>query len=454
MVQLPLSTPRPPRPRYAQPEPTPAPKRRGLVAATFHLLTSPSMAFLLLFPTVGYYTLVAFVSVLLPEGSLGGILIRAGSLVLLLIAYIVIPAKKRRRFSKFLLPATVFFLFYTYRLTENVLFLNIEIPPDTYFVFLSYFLSCLVPAYMLASMERGIHDDDMIRLLSVFSVLFVAGMALNREALSVSAENRAMLDKINPISLAYIASSLLLYYLLTFARSKRSVVEALLIVPVLLLIAAIARSRGMLISTGVTLLVYVLAVKGTRRIWTLLGLAAAAVVLGLYANPDYIERLIDALSRIDTDTDMSTATRVTSFTGAWNQFLDDPVLGRYAIELQTNYYPHNIYLESLMAVGIVGTLPFFLHIGLAARAAYGLLRQSEPSFTSMFIALLFIRDAVGAAASGGLWSAAGFWITSFLAIAMWYGRRQDIQLLHSRERRLQRARSYRQAEAHLGLTSR
>lgn len=405
-------------------------RRRGLIASAFRLLTSPAAAFLLLFPTIGYYTAAAYVNVLAPESSLGNIIVRAVSLAMLVLAWLQVARAQRRRFHGLLVPATIFFVLYGWRLLENMLIQGFEIMPGNMAVVLT-FISTIIPAYMLASTERAIRDGDMMVLLSVFAFLFVIGMGLNREALAETAEHRMSLDKINPISLAYVASSLMLFYLLAFTRSKRFMIEALVIVPILLLIVLLARSRGVLIATGVTLLIYILTVGGTRRIWTLVGLAAAAAVIGLYADPEYVGYAMEALERIDVNQDTSTAMRALAFTGALEQFLADPIFGRYAVELRTNFYPHNIYLESLMSVGLVGTVPFIVHFGMALRAAIGLIRERPPSFTRVFVALLFIRDAIGTAASGAIWGVPGFWITSFLVIVMWYGRKRDERSFHA-----------------------
>jgi O-antigen ligase len=421
---------------YAAHVPAPARRPAGLVVAGFRLLTSPAAAFLLLFPTIGYYTLAAYVNVLLdPESSAGGIVIRASSLAVLIIAVSRLRKRERRFIPNLLLPATIFTFLYGYRLLENILILDLEIPPGNTLVLLTFFLSSIVPAYALASSERTIRDEDMILLMTLFAVLLVIGMGLNREALMESAERRMALEKINPIALAYTASSMMLFYMLAFGRSKRVMIEAILIVPVLLIIVSLARSRGMIISTVVTLAIYVIALKGTRRIWVLTGLGGVAAAIAYYGNPEYIDHVIDALNRIDVHADMSTAARALTFQGAWEQFLEDPIFGRYAMELQTGWYPHNIYLESLMAVGLIGTVPFLVHFGMAARAAIGLIREREGAFTRVFVALLFIRDGVGAAASGGLWGVSGFWITSFLVIAMWYGRQRDQRLFFARRRR-------------------
>lgn len=401
-------------------------------SSAWSLVTSPSAAFILAVPTLGYYTLAAYVNVVAPDGSAGSILIRSVGLAVLLLAWLGLRRGESRSLGYLLLPAGIFFVFYVWRLAENILYLDMVVPPGNAIVLLTFCVASVLPAYVLARSERGIRDEDMAALLSLLAALFVIGMALNWDALAASSERRMALDKINPISLAYVASSLMLFYLVAFGRSKRARIEALLIVPILLVIMALARSRGMVISTGFTLVVYVLALQGPRRIRAVLLLAVAALAIGFCADPAYVGSVVEALSRMNVHTDMSTASRAMSFRGAWDQFLENPLFGRYAVELQSNYYPHNIYLESLMSVGLVGTVPFAIHFAIASRATWGLLREREASLSRVFVALLFIRDAVGAGASGALWGVPGFWISSFLVIAMWYGRQHDLRLLRAR----------------------
>jgi len=408
---------------------------RRVANSAWRLFTSPSAAFILAVPTLGYYTLAAYVNAVAPDGSAGSILIRSFGLAVLLLAWLGLRRGKARSLGYLLLPAGIFFAFYAYRLAENILYLDMVVPPGNAVVLLTFCVASVLPAYVLARSERGIREEDMATLLSLIAALFVIGMALNWDALTAASDRRMSLDKINPISLAYVASSLMLFYLIAFGRSKRARIEALLIVPILLVIIALARSRGMMISTGFTLVAYVLALQGTRRIRAVLLLAVAALVIGLCADPAYVGGVVEALSRMDVHTDMSTASRAMSFQGAWDQFLENPLFGRYAVELGSNYYPHNIYLESLMSVGLVGTVPFAIHFAIASRATWGLLREREASLSRVFIALLFIRDAVGAGASGALWGVPGFWISSFLVIAMWYGRRQDIRRLQARRQK-------------------
>ncbi|PAQ10178.1 hypothetical protein CIT26_09455 [Mesorhizobium temperatum] len=389
----------------------------------FSRLSSASMAFVLLFPTVGYYTLATYVNFIIPEGSIGGIAIRVISLVVLLTAYARLSPRMTRPVLPILSYASIFLFIYSFRLIQNIYVDDIYSGQRAILVMSIFFLSGIIPAYLLAAIERGINDRELAWATSAFSFAFVVGIIINRDALAMTSESRMTLDKVNPIALAYVSSSFLLFYFLRFTKSKWTILEALSIVPILLVVVSLSRSRGMMISTAITFLVYVLVLKGNRRIWAVAGLATAAVMVLTFLSPEYQSIVFEALSRIDVDNDMSTAGRALAFKGAWAQFLENPFFGRYVVERLTGYYPHNIYIESLMSVGLVGTVPFAIHLVMALRSSIGLIRNSEGSFAGAFVALLFIREAVGAAASGGIWSVSGFWISSFLVIVMWQSKK-------------------------------
>ena len=375
-------------------------------------------AFLLLFPTIGYYILAGIVNIFDPAGSTGTIAIRLGALVLLVLGIIHLRRGTWLPFLPVFFPGTLFLLAYGARLVENVVIQDMVIPPDTNQVLLLFLFASAIPALLMGRAALALRENDLRLLMTAYLGLFALVMALNIGDLSDVGSERLMLTKINPIALAYICSSFLLYYLVFWRASKRVLIETVLAAPFLITIIAMARSRGMMIATAATLVVYVLALRGTARIFAAVGVGAGALILAVFAFPEQFALMTEALGRIDTENDMSTAGRALSFQGAWHQFLEDPAFGRYAIELLTNYYPHNIYLEALMAVGLTGSILFAFHIAFSVRAAIAIIRDKAAPRMHLFVALLFIRDAVGAAASGAVWSASGFWITSFVIIAV------------------------------------
>lgn len=403
-------------------------RRRGSVTKFRQALLSPAAAFTLIFPTIGFYTLATYVNVFAPEGPAASIAIRGASLALVFVAMARTPRDLKTRLPLHILPAGIFVAIYAARLGENILLQDMNIPPGTNLVLSIFFLSSIVPAYALMTTHRVLRDDDMKVVMSLFVYLFLVGMFFNRGVIAELGDKRLILDKINPISLAYVCSSILLYFIVFFSKSNRVKIEAIVVVPLLFMIAALARSRGMMIASTATLLIYVLVLRGSRRVWVVALLAAGAAGIAAVAKPEYFTMTMAALNHLGTPEDESTTGRIIAFHGAWRQFQEDPLLGRYVIEQVVQYYPHNIYLEVLMAVGLVGAVPFFGHVVLALRGAIGLIRMREGSATATFIALLFIRDAIGSAGSGGVWGVSGFWLSSFLVIAMWYGRPKNVRM--------------------------
>lgn len=395
-------------------------KRPNAIARISSFLFSAATAFAV--ATIGYYCFAGIPNMLMPDSSLGGILIRAGTIALVVIAWLRYFKYRDRVGAAYLLAAIVFLSAYTLRMIDNAIFQGIQLPPDNTRAFLFFGISTVIPAFLIAGMAWRIDDRAFRVVMTGLCAVFLLSLLGNRDELLVTAESRMMLDKINPISLAHAALAFVFYYFLIYSKSKILLIEAIFLVPLLLFVIVLAQSRGAVISGTAAILFYVLLLKGTRRIWALLGLVFGSVMLATVVAPEQFRIVVDGLERIVSGTDMSTNIREQAYTGGWEQFLQDPVFGRFILELSTNYYSHNIYLESLMAVGLVGTAFFAMHLAIALRAAIGIVRSSTQEIAPKFVSLLFFKQLVSDAASGTVYNATVFWIASFLLIALWYGR--------------------------------
>ena len=100
---------------------------------------------------------------------------------------------------------------------------------------------------------------------------------------------------------------------------------------------------------------------------------------------------------------LSITSRMTSFRGGIEQFYSAPILGDSIIEKNTNFYPHNIMIESLMSTGLIGT--FFLCVTMiyAFSCAVTICRNNTPH---LWTVLLFVQLLIFHQFSGALWSAA------------------------------------------------
>ncbi|ESX65432.1 hypothetical protein X759_28830 [Mesorhizobium sp. LSHC420B00] len=380
---------------------------------------SPGFAFSL--SILGFHSLATMVSSGDTDNQSLSIYIRIFIFFVVVIAFFRVAPRPYKPLTHQFLPGTVFLFLYTTRLLENIYLSGIDVGNGSAVVLGIFLFSGVIPAYALSLRYRGIKDEDFVPAAVILLLCAAAGMILNRDALLDSATGRMAMDRINPIALGHLGFAYVIFFVVTFKRSLSIKLLSVFSIPLLALVIVYTRSRGPYLAGAGALMLYVLLLKGTRRVWLLFGLGLAVLVIAFVASPDLVDIVTTQLSRTDVNSDMSNQMRVIAFTGAWNQFLDHFLIGRYVVELQTGYYPHNIYLESLMSVGIIGSIPFAMHVMFAIRSAVGIIRDPRSTIWATFAALLFFREALGSFVSGGIWGATGFWISSFLIIAVWHG---------------------------------
>ncbi|MER8689021.1 MULTISPECIES: O-antigen ligase family protein [unclassified Mesorhizobium] len=382
------------------------------------ILFSPATAFAL--AICGIYAFAGLINKFDPESSTGSILVRLAIVLITVGSFTLLPGKLRSTTAA-LLPMKIFFVFYLCRLIENVYVSSIAISPGPGMIFSVFLVTSVGATLLIASMDRAIRNTDLIFVMNILCVLFLVGLYLNRDMLFVSQGERMSLDKINPIAMGHTAFAFLIYFFLAVGKTKKLTIQSIILGPLLLLVVVFSGSRGAYIAGAGSLLVYILLLKGSKRVFAILGALAVAMVILASSGLELIDVVIARLQTINVDADQSTMIRSQLYAGAWRQFQEDPLFGRYAVEMQFNFYPHNIYLESLMSVGAFGSLPFAAHIILALRSTVGIIRSGKFPLAAVLAAVIFIREAIAGLASGSLWGNSVFWVTSALTISFWYG---------------------------------
>ncbi len=104
------------------------------------------------------------------------------------------------------------------------------------------------------------------------------------------------------------------------------------------------------------------------------------------------------------DVDLSTLDRVTLIGDTLNQISESPVIGSAFVERHSGFYPHNVFLEAPMAVGIPMGIVFASLIWVAALRAWRTLRGDAD-----LLGLLFFQAVLSAAVSGALFGAIDLW---------------------------------------------
>jgi len=354
-----------------------------------------------------------------------------GLSIVIILSYIF--GEKHNYKGIFLLPLFVFWSLYILRLLSDTILFPIYLGREVSTYYLFAFGVCLIP--MLAFL---VHVDKktlkrmfnmtviVITLACIFSLYLswlgiVAGV--NERSLAVG---RMYSETLNPISLGHLGASLAiissLYLLLN--RTKLSLSTNLLFGVFLivgLFAVGVAASKGPALALILCLMILIFSEFKLRNSLTILIFVTLLSII-IYIGAQYIEEKLGftLITRIQgaAEIDESTGGRMRSFTDAWNQFLDNPLLGSALEELNSHFYPHNVVIESFMATGIIGGIAFCLLIVMSTMAAFQLIHTNSISYS--WIALLYIQYLIAALLSGSLWGSGTMWCLMAAVITLYF----------------------------------
>ncbi len=210
---------------------------------------------------------------------------------------------------------------------------------------------------------------------------------------------------LNPISLGHVATTTLLAaFCMTRHRSNVLVWMAVaLFSAAALLCLALTASRGPVLTLVVCAVVYMAATRN----WKMIGGAVAVVLFVVFGDLGSIEQRFTGW-----DNDESIKARFALQFAALADFHQKPVLGSSFLDLTTASYPHNLFIESAMAMGVVGLLAALLLVAVALWRSIKLLNRG-----AMLIILLFIQYLLAAQFSGALYGSSALWISMLAVMA-------------------------------------
>ena len=340
------------------------------------------------------------------------------------VAILFIPKRKIPTLFLWLTPYIIFRVAFLIRMTENIYIQNVFFYLDAataYFIFFAY---GFIPSIVAAQFAGNFGEREFMRWMNVFSVLFAIGLLLNFNVLFDADAVRVGLYRLNAISLTSTALAFIIYLIMFVKVSKSNLYLAILILPVLIGAVVASKSRGPLVGVFVAFVVYFLIANAKNRRQLILGsfvLIGLSVFGSYFFNVDIFSLLTNRFffsSEYNSDADLSGTARVFLYRAAWEQFLADPLLGRYIfIELVSNYYPHNLFLESLISLGVIGGFMYLCFAAVTTYAAFGILRNANAPRVALFIIFIFLKEFVESMFSGNLIGSAEIWVTSAMIIS-------------------------------------
>jgi len=257
-----------------------------------------------------------------------------------------------------------FFIFWTlilFRVSYDILIQSFpkDLIPD---LFLSMFGFTIL---YLFSLWRNIDylDINNFAKISFWLLLFVVLITPVSQALNpnvyIEGSMRASTERLNPIS--YGRSCLFLLFIAIYLRQINffKMLSFSFVAIICFTGLFVSGSRGALVVSAFMALVFLFQqikhISPARLLEiSILLLVASSFVLYIttvfFGNYDFIQSILTA----GTEVDDSSSIRLLMYEGAWNQFSNSPFLGDYMLERVTMDYPHNILLETLMSLGILG----------------------------------------------------------------------------------------------------
>ena len=230
------------------------------------------------------------------------------------------------------------------------------------------------------------------------------------------------MDVLNPILIGYYGEVLALVTISKLMLGSENKLWTTLILlagtALGLLNLVLGASRGPLISFVLILLIIITFHLKTVKKGVVYFLKAFTVLLiilyfsvstlaPLLADTTMINRFKFLLEAQSTTEGVSFEARDINYSTAWAQFKESPIIGDQYI-LTWGGYPHNIYLEVLMATGLLGAVFFYSVIFEFIRKAFRIWRYF--SFDTFIILIITLTSIFSHFTSGNLYTCVGFWV--------------------------------------------
>jgi O-antigen ligase len=307
---------------------------------------------------------------------------------------------------------SLFLLGYMIRLYIDAYYMQIWRADDA----LLFYAGAVLPP-TLAMMFAGHSVDEGRVIRPLFFLALIGSLALfligylGIEADTITSleytGGRLNLETVNAITIGHVGASLLIVCAAAWFRPQPALPRLLILIAAAIGIATMlqAGSRGPFVALGFCVVVY--AIVGKR--WGILALAVAAV---LFVALRFQTDQIVILERFTTaGYDASASARLLTQDYAISDFLDHPALGYHYIEQVTLDYPHNLFIDTAMSMGIAGLIPLVI---LTIQMGIALVRRFRAG--QYLFALLATQYFIAAQFSGSTWGNVQFTVLAALIL--------------------------------------
>jgi O-antigen ligase len=284
----------------------------------------------------------------------------------------------------------------------------------------------LPPVAAVLFAGRTVNPDELIRpvffaALAASSLLFLIGiLGLQSEIISSMEQTggRLNLETVNSITIGHVGATLLIACIAAWYHPARLLPKVLIAAAAVVAVATMfqAGSRGPFVALAFCLIVYSVV---ARRWGVVFAGVIAVLTIALTSSTDQIV-IFDRFTTVGWDA--SSAARFLTQDYAIAEFLDHPFFGSAYIEPATLDYPHNLILDTAMALGLVGLVLLGIMLFQAGREVAARLREGR-----FLIALLGLQFFMAAQFSGSIWGHSNLF-TVIALLLVWGRMRRDARM--------------------------
>lgn len=273
--------------------------------------------------------------------------------------------------------------------------------------------TCLIPTIaFLGHIDNRIQEKASHFVFALMLLTCVLAFLYRHNLMEFGGSGRLDLDYLNPITIGHAGTSLVIMSLFFILKKKLSLRTILpyLTLPLGFFIMGLASSRGPFLA----LIVVVCFMMWTSFLRISKKRILALLIICLLGIPFLVEKITVSESsmsqRIGTIHEILSGEREEArsilWRDAWEQFLDNPLLGSSLDEKHSMTYPHNAIIESFMATGLFGGIAFASLVVLAFMKARMIIVND---LNKAWIPLLCVQSLAGAMFSGALYTNLFMW---------------------------------------------
>jgi len=334
-----------------------------------------------------------------------------------IILLFIINFKQGRPFLKW------FFLFsLLYFLRIFLDYIQLKSIHISYVNLIFYFISfCFIPFIGLSKINFWkINFNKLFNyfLVAAFSFSFLSNLFYGRYVGKVSRLYTSIVNEsvVSPLILSYCSSLIIgvnITYLLFNKISNLKKIFCVTIISMSLIPFFLGASTGSLLAILFPFTIIYFSRISIVNTIKFLGLILIFIIIiyniGIYFKSGLFNRLMEKSEMLDS------STRTYMWGSALRQFGNNPIFGDKITNDYQNFYPHNVGLEVLQSLGILGFLPFIYLIIKAFKACKKIFKFHK---SLAWFPILFLQAFIQSMFSGALYSSAWLWSSLALLLSL------------------------------------